>query len=500
VDQQYLAALSRFAGGLVHLFGWDDWRAEGDRMVSPGGRKLPRATWERLKAKSPKEPPKKAAPSTPKAAPAKPAAKPAPAPDLNTFLKQNKPADVDPAAWRRLMGAADVRSAARWVIEHEKAPKDSDWEYDHAGRIRQIEWRLRGRKLPAELAPAAVALARLEAKHRELSGAASDVVIPPPARGKRYLGIDEFNGARYAMVNDTPAVKALRREIADLSNATGTDASLHAKAKRLGDDAYFGNFDADPVRDATDSFLSHTKPDRYGNDKWKDRAAWTPEALKAAWDEVAKPRLDQAKQYVEFAKQDWVVDAKTDPEKLVKAARDSGNYYVQKLVGHVLNRVHRVEWPHWRREEETIPTWDDVLSGKKSLTDLRAARAKEASDDTTRRDQYARESVASIKQAANLLGKIKSTHWPFLKAQLRKAGLGKIEKRGTWDYTTGRGRWVQEFVFWPKTGSAITARAVPELLSKIQVVAATLNERTVTADQLDKTTRSFGEWLSRVWR
>ena len=39
-------------GDDVHYFGWDDWRPQGDLMVSPGGRKLKRANWERLKAAS----------------------------------------------------------------------------------------------------------------------------------------------------------------------------------------------------------------------------------------------------------------------------------------------------------------------------------------------------------------------------------------------------------------------------------------------------------------
>ena len=44
---------------LVDCFAdWDAWRPEGQHMVSPGGRKLKRETWERMKAKSEQKAPK----------------------------------------------------------------------------------------------------------------------------------------------------------------------------------------------------------------------------------------------------------------------------------------------------------------------------------------------------------------------------------------------------------------------------------------------------------
>jgi SPP1 gp7 family putative phage head morphogenesis protein len=36
----------------VHAFAWEDWKPDGELMVSPGGRKLRRETWERLKGKA----------------------------------------------------------------------------------------------------------------------------------------------------------------------------------------------------------------------------------------------------------------------------------------------------------------------------------------------------------------------------------------------------------------------------------------------------------------
>jgi hypothetical protein len=38
--------------GLIHTFAWTDWKPAGELMVSPGGRKLKRETWERMKAAS----------------------------------------------------------------------------------------------------------------------------------------------------------------------------------------------------------------------------------------------------------------------------------------------------------------------------------------------------------------------------------------------------------------------------------------------------------------
>lgn len=61
-DLLYISELQRLSNamiatfGEVHRFGWDDWKAKGDKMVSASGKRtLSRESWEKLKARAPRE-------------------------------------------------------------------------------------------------------------------------------------------------------------------------------------------------------------------------------------------------------------------------------------------------------------------------------------------------------------------------------------------------------------------------------------------------------------
>lgn len=473
-----LFARQRFARvAAVWAFAWADWQRRGDRMVSPTGkRSLTLPVFERLsRAERPEAP---AAPAP--AAPAAPAAPPA---DLNEHLKRARPPGTDPKLWRRLLFAQDVRSAARSALDAER----SDDPYDRATWRRGLEYRLEQRKLPTELVGPAIEMARAE---RAFEAARGPGFHPPqPVRAGRYLGRDEFNRARYRGVNDVlhplrtayqRVVDGLRERVAELA------PGAHLGADAVGD--------GDPWKDARVRFIGATDGNWWDRDaNWKDPRHRTPANLKAAWAAVVEPKLAEGRELMAVLGADRTFRRDTDPEELVRHARGTENYYVRRLLGKVLERVHGVAFAgHWHADREArVPTWDDVLKGTAELKDVAAARAAQKAADAARRDGYARQTVAGIQTAVKALAAGKpSEHWPSLNRRLRLAGAGRIEKRQATDYGSPHRPRVDEFFFWPAGGgTAVVARTVPALLDKLRLIALSLSARTATEEQLDKLRR-----------
>lgn len=499
-----LARLARIARpGPWWLFGGRvEWKQDGDMWVSAGGRRLSADAYRRHMARLGRE---ANAPAQKAQAPAAPAAPPAPAQAQTEYdpaalagavkaaVAGAKPANVDPKVWDKLSRSRDVLAAARYVARAAQeagylgadvdAENLRDWN-------RALKWRLQDAKLPVELAPAAVELAKaIDGAAGKAGVRAGGVALRPPARGARYNGADEWNGARYGLLNESPELRDAKRAIDDLSHA------LHDRAAEQG--RHFGRWwlsENSPLKHAEQLYTSETAPaPRWTGDNRPavDPLARTPLALRAAWDKYMTPALEQTRALLAFANDPKTYDPNRDPQELVEAGRALGTG--MEFARHVIESLHGFRFNTGRplNVADKEPTWYDVTAGRATVADVRVAQADKERAWAAQQDRYALDNYRKYKAAVAVLDTGKDTRdVGALNRKLRKAKVGRVEVRADRQVAKADGSGMErgtEFYFWPEGGgTAITARSVDALLAKLRTIVVSLPEAAVTAERLDK--------------
>ncbi|EGQ7973589.1 hypothetical protein I7Z51_002512 [Vibrio parahaemolyticus] len=118
-----------------------------------------------------------------------------------------------------------------------------------------------------------------------------------------------------------------------------------------------------------------------------------------------------------------VFDINTPIELVVRTLINSD---ASDLLQPILVYLRNVEFGYSSRS--VLPTYNDLLSGRVTITDIQDAMVKREQDIENQRNQHAQDVAASVSMVAAVLETIESSHLPYINRRLRESGCKKFTK------------------------------------------------------------------------